>query len=79
MSIAQGLVAGLRAGDLISTPNPWTVPGSCCYHKMNTTATVVVVPLTSLSREELAKLEQALLGVMGSSSWLIRVQPKLLH
>jgi len=46
---------------------------------MNTTATVVVVPLTSLSREELAKLEQALLGVMGSSSWLIRVQPKLLH
>ena len=42
-------------------------------------ATLVVVPLTTLSREELAERERALLEVMGSSSWLIRVQPKLLH
>ena len=28
-------------------------------------ATVVVVPLTTLSREELAELERALLGVLG--------------
>ena len=42
-------------------------------------AIVVMVPLTTLSRVELAELKRAPLEVMGSSSWLIRVQPKLLH
>lgn len=46
---------------------------------MSTMATLVVVPLTTLSRVELTELERAPLEVMGSSSWLIRVQPKLLH